>query len=400
MADVTGISGEYTLPACTFGAPSGQQFKAWKVGGVEKAVGDKITVTANTTVTAVWEDIPLIFTPPSITVQPSDQTVREGNSASFAIVATGNPTPSYQWWINRNDNNGWVEIPGATEASYTTSITTISNNGYRYRCYVSNSEGNITSTEVLLTVTSGPIDPPSSENKITGIEAGQVFTQGDTVTFIAIGSGIPNDDPIIGDKWWLPSEWSVNPFGDFADGFTQSFSTAEMNTGSHTLTVTFAQQRYNGTTWENTGLTDQKSVSFTLEAAPEQPIPPSITDPSENRIITVSVGKDTLLSVDATGTYPLVYRWQMKKGNSWQDISGAEAAQYTVYSVSQENDGELYRCIVKNEVGIAISPVFTLRIDSIDTPATGDASMLWLWATLAVISLAGFSILICKARKK
>ena len=58
MADVTGISGEYTLPACTFGAPSGQQFKAWKVGGIEKAVGDKITVTANTTVTAVWENIP------------------------------------------------------------------------------------------------------------------------------------------------------------------------------------------------------------------------------------------------------------------------------------------------------------------------------------------------------
>ena len=57
MADATGVSGEYTLPANGFTAPAGKQFKAWSVGGVEKAVGDKITVTANTTVTAIWEAI-------------------------------------------------------------------------------------------------------------------------------------------------------------------------------------------------------------------------------------------------------------------------------------------------------------------------------------------------------
>lgn len=57
MTPVTGISGEYELPACTFTAPSGKQFKAWSVGGSEKAVGDKITVTADTTVTAVWETV-------------------------------------------------------------------------------------------------------------------------------------------------------------------------------------------------------------------------------------------------------------------------------------------------------------------------------------------------------
>ena len=60
MADVTGISGKYTLPANGFTAPAGKQFKAWSVGGVEKVVGDKITVTANTTVTAVWEAVGLL----------------------------------------------------------------------------------------------------------------------------------------------------------------------------------------------------------------------------------------------------------------------------------------------------------------------------------------------------
>ena len=46
---------EFELPACTFTAPTGKEFKAWKVAGVEKAVGDKITVSADTTITALWE---------------------------------------------------------------------------------------------------------------------------------------------------------------------------------------------------------------------------------------------------------------------------------------------------------------------------------------------------------
>ena len=54
MADVTGVSGEYTLPANEFTAPAGMQFKAWSVGGVEKAAHSEINVTANTTITALW----------------------------------------------------------------------------------------------------------------------------------------------------------------------------------------------------------------------------------------------------------------------------------------------------------------------------------------------------------
>ena len=56
MADVTKNAGEtYVLPACAFTAPTGKEFKAWEVGGVEKAVGDSITVNANTKVKALWK---------------------------------------------------------------------------------------------------------------------------------------------------------------------------------------------------------------------------------------------------------------------------------------------------------------------------------------------------------
>lgn len=57
MSSVSVTSGaSYNLPACTFGAPANQKFKAWKVGETEYAVGATITVSGNVTVTAVWED--------------------------------------------------------------------------------------------------------------------------------------------------------------------------------------------------------------------------------------------------------------------------------------------------------------------------------------------------------
>ena len=115
MTPATGVSGEYELPACTFTAPSGKQFKAWSVGGVEKAVGDKITVTADTTVTAVWKDVPvttytITFNANGASVTPaSAETNAEGKLTSL-------PTPtrsgSYSF-------NGWY-----TAASGGTKVTT------------------------------------------------------------------------------------------------------------------------------------------------------------------------------------------------------------------------------------------------------------------------------------
>ena len=81
MADVTGISGEYTLPENGFTAPEGKQFKAWSVDGKEKAVGDKITVTADTTVTAVWETLP---------AAPADYEILNGANSKWTQDSDGN----------------------------------------------------------------------------------------------------------------------------------------------------------------------------------------------------------------------------------------------------------------------------------------------------------------------
>ena len=46
----------YTLPACSFTAPEGKTFQAWQFDGQEYAPGAVITITGDTTITAVWKD--------------------------------------------------------------------------------------------------------------------------------------------------------------------------------------------------------------------------------------------------------------------------------------------------------------------------------------------------------
>ena len=83
MTAKTGISGEYTLPENGFAAPDGKQFKAWSVDGNEKAVGDKITVTADTTVTAVWETIPAGHTCDIKSVAKVNPSCTEGGKEAY-----------------------------------------------------------------------------------------------------------------------------------------------------------------------------------------------------------------------------------------------------------------------------------------------------------------------------
>ena len=81
MAAVTGVSGTYTLPENGFTAPEGKQFKAWSVNGTEKAARDNITVTADTTVKAVWETIP---------AAPTEYNILDGANSQWTQDSDGN----------------------------------------------------------------------------------------------------------------------------------------------------------------------------------------------------------------------------------------------------------------------------------------------------------------------
>ena len=59
MTPKTDLTGEYTLPANGFTAPSGKQFKGWSLT-TDGALITKVDMTENRTVYAIWEDIPVV----------------------------------------------------------------------------------------------------------------------------------------------------------------------------------------------------------------------------------------------------------------------------------------------------------------------------------------------------
>ena len=59
---------------------------------------------------------------PAISTQPVNASVKAGERAVFEVAATGTDL-TYQWKINRNDGNGFVNINGADSAGYTSGIT-------------------------------------------------------------------------------------------------------------------------------------------------------------------------------------------------------------------------------------------------------------------------------------
>ena len=61
VGDMVAIGGTFTLEDCTFEAPEGFKFKAWAIGSVngeQKQPGEQITISAETYIHAIWEEIP------------------------------------------------------------------------------------------------------------------------------------------------------------------------------------------------------------------------------------------------------------------------------------------------------------------------------------------------------
>jgi len=113
--------------------------------------GNYRVVVTNSAGSVTSNEVTLIVNPtnptaPAIVVQPQSLTLDPGSSATFTVVATGNPTPTYQW---RKNN---VAIPGATSASYTIASVTQGDAG-TYTVYISNGVlPNVTSNGAVLTV--------------------------------------------------------------------------------------------------------------------------------------------------------------------------------------------------------------------------------------------------------
>src|SRR6059058_2664570 len=120
-------SASYTTPATT-SADNSAKFVVVVSNTAGSATSNAATLTVSAGAVA-----------PSITVQPANQTVTVGQTATFTVVATGTAPLSYQW-----QKNG-TAISGATSASYTTPATTSADNGAQFVVVVSNTAGSVTS---------------------------------------------------------------------------------------------------------------------------------------------------------------------------------------------------------------------------------------------------------------
>ena len=124
------------------------------------------------------------FTPapvaPTITLQPTNITVTVNTAATFAVAATGTPTPSYQWSFDGTN------ILGETNAVLTLSNVLASQAG-TYAVLVSNPSGSVPSSNAVLTVYVPPLPPV-----ITGQTPSQVALVGNNVSYsvTAIGDSL------------------------------------------------------------------------------------------------------------------------------------------------------------------------------------------------------------------
>ena len=86
--------------------------------------------------------------PPTITGQPTDQTVNNGATATFSVT-TGTAPITYQW--QDNSSGSFADISGATSSSYSPTAS-YSIQGRQYRCIVTDANGTATSAAATLRV--------------------------------------------------------------------------------------------------------------------------------------------------------------------------------------------------------------------------------------------------------
>lgn len=145
---------------------------------------------------------------------------------------------------------------------------------------------------VNVSVSRGPIVSDASKNTITGISSDGSYTTETKITFTAVGAGTDIENPIKGDVRYLPLNWEVLESRSW-DKAPYSATFRMGKSGNYTLTVTYNQQKFDGSNWVNTGTQDTKQVNFTVAAAPNQTLTPAADKSDANQKNAVKTGDNT-----------------------------------------------------------------------------------------------------------
>lgn len=158
---------------------------------------------------------------PEITAHPHDVIAAPGDTATFAVRASGEPEPSVQW--QQNDSSGWSAIPGATSSTLSVNVADTSYDGRRYRAVVTNAVGTSTSGAAAISVQYAP--------QVTASPSSATAEVGGSATFTASVDAKPDVSSV---QWQVQapgSSWrnvSSVPPGGYSE-FTVTGVTAEMD---------------------------------------------------------------------------------------------------------------------------------------------------------------------------
>ncbi|MBI1425420.1 MAG: hypothetical protein GC149_18440 [Gammaproteobacteria bacterium] len=125
---------------------------------------------------------------PVFTTQPQSLTIQTGQTASFTAVASGTPSPDVQWYRVGSSDVAVGALcaagTGATSCTYTTPALTVTDSGSEYYALAQNSNAQVQSTHVTVTVQTGAVAPT-----ITTDPLDQTVTEGGNLTFTVVADG-------------------------------------------------------------------------------------------------------------------------------------------------------------------------------------------------------------------
>ena len=108
MADVTGVSGSYTLPSCGFTEPEGKQFKGWSTSADGSVIsGTTYEVSLDTTFYAIWEskEYSIIVTDGKATIGAGSEISKAAQGTTITLTANAAPDGKvFDKWVVESGN--------------------------------------------------------------------------------------------------------------------------------------------------------------------------------------------------------------------------------------------------------------------------------------------------------
>ena len=118
MADVTGVSGSYTLPSCGFTEPEGKQFKGWSTSADGSVIsGTTYEVSLDTTFYAIWEskEYSIIVTDGKATIGAGSEISKAAQGTTITLTANAAPDGKvFDKWVVESGNTSLEDANSET----------------------------------------------------------------------------------------------------------------------------------------------------------------------------------------------------------------------------------------------------------------------------------------------